>query len=261
MTRLLSNVIKADYIKIKDNKYNLNINPININKEAVDEIKEESPKKKELHKEEKKEIIDPEAIIREATQRADEIINQANEEANQIINQALEDANTKANQIMADAEQNGYNSGYNQAITEVNALKAEIQNQLDATIYEKEETLKAIEPQVIQLVLKISESIFGVMLDINPQLIGLLIRKGLDNTGGIGNMLIHVSKDDYDAASQSKFELSEYSNSETTIEIVKDLSLDRGDCIIETPFGNIDSSFDQQFSTIKQQLIYVAGIR
>jgi flagellar assembly protein FliH len=69
-------------------------------------------------------------------------------------------------------------------------------------------------------------------------------------------IFIHVSKQEYYIVVENLSQLIE-ATSNSAIEVIKDLSLNKGDCIIETPFGNVDSSFDMQFEAIKNDLIYI----
>lgn len=254
MTRLLSNVIKSNYVKIAEDKiYNIQIP--NIFGNSVPKATNNPEVKKEPKKEVKKE--NTEELIKSAQKQANDIIDNAQREAANIINQATNDANIKANQILANAQKEGYNDGYNQAIGEVNSMKVQVQQQLDLAIQQKEQTLQAIEPNVVEMVLKISNSIFGKMLDIDPELILLLMKKGLSETSSVGQIQIHISSDDYEFAIQNKIQLDEFVGNNAQLEIIKDLSLEKGDCIIETPFGNIDSSFEQQFESIKNELFYI----
>ncbi len=249
--KLLSNIIKSSRIKVsEDNKYCLKVidsssTPVNV----LEEFVEETPKQQEK--------LNSEEIIKIAQQEAQNIINDAYSQADDIINQAVADADNEIQRLKNDAQQNGYDTGYSKAISEVEVLKDKVKQELQSAQIEKQQTLEAIEPQVIRLVLQISRSIFGKMIEINPQTIILLIKKGLSESDTTGKISIHVSKLDYDNALAGKNELDEMVGGNAELEIVKDLSLAQGDCIIETPFGNVDSSFDQQFESIKSEILYI----
>lgn len=251
MTKLLSNIIKSTQVSVSSNeKYNIEVPNIHnsdffIEEKIPNTIDESSNK------------LTKEAVIQLAKEKSEYIIKQAQETAKQIIIQANNDASIEAEQIKEIARKEGYDFGYNSAIEEINPLKIQIQQELEAAISEKEETLKAIEPNIVKMVLQISKSIFGKALKTDPQTIVLLIKRGLSEANTTGKVFIHISRYDYEVAQQNISKLSEFVDSNSELEILKDSSLDEGDCIIETSFGNVDCSFDQQFKSIKNELLYI----
>ncbi len=255
--RLLSNIIKSTRINVSQvDKYNIEIPVMPKNIDNTTESVKQKDNINEVNKIELN-VNKSKEIIQQAKEEAQFIIQQAEEEAQFIIQQAKNDAEFKAQQILENAQNEGYNFGYNSAIEEVNMLKMQVQKELELAILEKEETLNSIEPEIINLTLKISKNIFGEMLKINPQIIILLIKKGLSQVNTSGKIFIHVSKDDYAIAQQNITELEDFIGSRVELEILRDLDLDKGDCIIETQFGNVDCSFEQQFESIKNELIYI----
>lgn len=249
--RLLSNIIKSTRVSIlSDDKYNLEVPNIFINKFVESDITKEV-------EEEKLEELTEEDIINMAKQKSEAILSDAKQEAQDIIDKAVNDAEFEAQKILENAQKQGYDLGYNKAISEVDLLKVQIQSELNLAIKEKEETLKAIEPNIVRMVLQISKTIFGKVLDINPETILLLMKKGLSEANTTGKISIHVSKYEYDVAQQNISKLYDFVGDNSEIEVQKDLSLDKGDCIIETPFGNVDSSFEQQFSSVRNELLYI----
>lgn len=253
--KLLSNIIKSTRVKIsEDNKYSLKLvdnsdSTVSVLEEFIEDIPQQTI--------EQEQQLSQEEIIAIAQQEAQNIINDAYAKADEIINQAIRDADNEIQHLKNDARQNGYDTGYSKAMSEVEVLRTQVKQELDSAKIEKKETLEAIEPKVVRLLLQISKSIFGKMIEINPQIIILLIKKGLSESNNTGKITVHVSKLDYENAQKSKHELDEMVGGNAEIEILKDLSLNQGDCIIETPFGNVDSSFDQQFESIKNEILYI----
>lgn len=249
--RLLSNIIKSTRVSVSSiNKFNIEIMPI-VNEIASDNV---------LVSEE---VLDDsfikaneQQIIALANQKAEEIILKANEKANDILTNAICNAEDEAEKIKQDAQKMGYDYGYNSAIEQIETLKAQAQLELENAIKQKEEILLSSEPQMVDMILKLSKTIFGKALEINPQVIMLLIKKALEQSTVNGKLYIHVSKEDYDCVIENVSQIYELSSNEE-IEIIKDLTLTKGDCIIETPYGNVDSSFDMQFDAIKNDLIYI----
>lgn len=246
----MSSIIKSTRVKVVEN-YSVDI--LNTYGEKI--VKQEDNKKVKNEVEQIK--ISNDEIIKNAQHEADIIIERAKSEADNILAEAADSANIQAQAILEKAQQDGYNSGYNQAMDEVAPIKAQAKKELELAKIERQEMIESVEPQMINLVIEIANSIFGTMVNLNPNTIGILIRKGLSEVNGMGEIMIHVSKDDYENAQQQKEELYESLGGNSNLEIIKDMALGKGDCIIETPFGNVDCSFDQQFESIKNELLYI----
>lgn len=251
MTKSLSNIIKSTQVNVSSNeKYNIEVPNIHNSDFFIEEEILNST-------DENINNLTAESTIQFAKDKSEVIISQAQKVAEQIITQANNDARIEAQKIKEIARKEGYDFGYNSALGEINPIKIQIQHELETAIIEKEETLKAIEPKVVRMVLQISKSIFGKALKTDPQTIVLLMKKGLAEANATGKVFIHISKYDYEVAQQNISKLSEFAGNNSELEILKDLSLDEGDCIIETSFGNVDCSFEQQFESIKNELLYI----
>ena len=79
----------------------------------------------------------------------------------------------------------------------------------------------------------------------------------MSQTKIMGDIFIHVSADDYESAINDKDDIVSSREGSVNIEIIKDLSMNVGDCLIETPFGNIDCGIDQQLKEVKSNLYYI----
>lgn len=250
--RLLSNIIKSTQVSVSStNKFSIEVIPIynEINFEQVLEQEEDLL-------DEPVEAITEQEILRLAEVKAEKIIQNANEKANDIITKAVCDAENEAEMIKQEAQKSGYDLGYNGAIEQVASLKKQAQLELENAVKQKEEILLSCEPQMVEMILNLSKTILGKAFDINPQIILLLVKKGLEQSSTNGKLFIHVSKLEYDSVVENLPQLIEFTGN-SDLEVVKDLSLNKGDCIIETPFGNVDSSFDLQFEAVKNDLIYI----
>lgn len=198
-----------------------------------------------------------EDILNHANRQAEEIIADAKNEAKRIVSKARENAEEERLETLENAQKSGYEQGYNSALAEVQSMKEEAEEILQNAHVEREEMIQSVEREMIDLVVNVSEKIIGKTLEINPQIILALIKQGLSQTSVTGELFIKVSEDDYKDVCEHKEEFFALTDGSTNIEITKDFLLSKGDCIIETPFGNIDCSISQQFDGLKQSLYYI----
>jgi flagellar assembly protein FliH len=114
-----------------------------------------------------------------------------------------------------------------------------------------------LEPELIELVGNILQRVGLNTARINPSVTLNLIRQGLTQSNFTGDVTLRVCKDSFDHVVEHKEYLLEYVEGGANLEIMKDHSLGVGDCLIETPFGVVDSSLNMQLEEIKQDLTLI----
>ena len=251
----MSRILKASYVTI-DNKNGI---PINNKMEIYNE--------EYLNIEEKileEEIFDTEAfeeakqdILETARKQAESIIENAKNEAQKIIENSYAEIEENANKIYLENQEIGYNDGYLKGENDAQALKDEAQQLILNAQNEREILEKEIEPNLINLVIDISQKILTKAFEINPEIISLLIKKGLENVKDISNIKIYVSENQYEYLINNKDDIIGVDTIKNNIEILKKASLEDDSCFIETEFGSIQCGAREQFNGIKEALLYM----
>ncbi len=197
------------------------------------------------------------SILERANSESEAIVKNAKAESVKIFENAVRDVQKHIEELKKQAYDEAYARGCEDAQTEATRLMEESEKVLRETYEKKEETLSEIEPKMIELVVKIADKLLGDTVKFNHQVILHLIKKGLSQTTVTGNIKIHVSPDDYDLVIGNKNDILEVAGESAEVEILRDFSLKELDCIIETQFGNIECSLDQQFLNLKENLYYI----
>jgi len=190
-----------------------------------------------------------------ARDEAEAILNDARAEARRITDNAARETEKLRAEALENARGQGYNEGFNKGVSDWDAVKRDAEQLLFETYAEREEIMKNMEPRMVNLISKILEKLLGNYVKINPQIILKLIHEGLSAVVGSEGVKLRVSPDDYSLVSGRFDEIKEFAGS-NSVELVKDASLKPMDCVIETAYGNIDSSLDQQFESLKADLYY-----
>lgn len=188
---------------------------------------------------------------------AHEIIEASRAEAIEIEKQAL----GKSDEIYQNAQNSGYEAGYdagyqagfeegqNQAhsiIEEANALKEQIRQ-------ERAQLILNSESELAKLSLAIASKILNMEVASNDYIKGI-IKEGMNNLIAARNVVIRVSESDYDFATYLKPQIFLMTKNIDKLEIKKDLSMQRGDCIIENLVsGSIDVGIRTQLERIKEE--------
>jgi len=195
------------------------------------------------------------------------ILDQAEAEAARMIREAAvgvevmrRDAEAEREHLRAEVRETawkqGYDEGFRDGDAERNRIVAEAERLQAETLAECERAYAAIEPDMVALTLGITRKLLGDAVAINPQVVLNLIRQGLAEATLTGTLTLRVSKDEYEIVAADKEQLVAMADG-AHIEIVRDVSLAKSDCIIETAYGNIDCSLDRQYESFAQNMRYI----
>ena len=135
-------------------------------------------------------------------------------------------------------------------IDEAAELRKFLDNRRD-DIYEE------AEEQMVQLVLDIAKKVISDELTQNKEAILSLVKKALQKCAFKKMLVLKVSPLDFDFILENKGRICMMVEGISDIEIVSELSLDQGSCIIETPSGEINSSMDIQIKEIEKIFTYI----
>ena len=211
------------------------------------------------------EAEDPEAIaksiIAKAKAEGDKILAKAKSDGEKAGAEAKAQGEAEAVSIKEKAQEDGYNEGMAQAQAEGQKIITEAEGVLSEAIAKRAELEESFEPDMVNLVMDIVKKLIGDTVELYPGTIVNLIKQGIESATLSGLVNIHVSPDDYQQVMEDKDSIDTFADSSVTIEIIKDPSLGKMDCVIETPFGNIDCSLNQQHDTIRDQLKYILSTR
>ena len=196
-------------------------------------------------------------IIRTAEMQANEILNRARMEALAIQSTIESETKEEAAKLLKETRESAYNDAMDIATEEGNRIIDDAKRVLHEARKEREFLQESLEPDIIKLVINITDKIIGNAVKLNPSVICHLVKQGLKTGAATGDVKILVSATDIDEVKAAKNELLALTDGSANVEIVLDHSLGSFDCIIETSFGHIDCSLDQQYSALKENLTYI----
>lgn len=174
--------------------------------------------------------------------------------------------NMAANEIATSktiAYEEGRNEGYQKGISDANAEAARIRAQLEeerARIDQMyEERIVDLEPEFVRILTNIYEQVFKVDLSEDRQIVVNLLRNAMQRIEGTKNYIIHVSRDDYPYVSENKQMLIDACQTQdSTVDLVEDITMRSGECMIETDGGIYDCSLDTQLAALRKKLILLS---
>ena len=255
---------------------------------TADDLRREAEQFKSQWEEEKEKMTagakaEAENIINEAQRAAFEEVKRKTDEAQVLKQQAEEeaeritaDAKVKAAEIenevrqTLDAErkdsrdkgcEEGREKGYGEGKAEVQRLIERTQVVLERAQDKRGEILAETEQEIVDLVLLIARKVIKVISENQRDVIIANVIQALRKVKSKGNVIIRVNMSDMQLATEHKQEFIKLMENANSIQVVEDSSVDKGGCIIETDFGEIDARISSQLAELESKILEISPIK
>lgn len=198
-------------------------------------------------------------LLEQAKEDAAAILEDARSQAAKITEEAQIRAEVERNRVLEEARQQGYTEGLAKANAESEAVKREYREkecQLEA-FYQQQ--IDALEPQLVDAITDIYQHIFRVDPELYRDALIYLIENAMRHAEGGRVFLIHVSKEDHAYVSGQREQIiADTASSRCEVEVVEDMTISKGQCLIETDNGVFDCGLGTQLAELKQRLSLLA---
>lgn len=203
----------------------------------------------------KAEAPNTEAILQQAREEAERLVANAKAQADTIVAEGMEQAALSKKNVLEEARMNGYREGINRANKEVEDMKAQILAKQKALEAEYEAQFQSMEADLVETITGIYEHIFNVDLRSNREILLHLITTTMRKVEGGRSFIIHVSKEDYPMVNMQKKQiLSGLVTSSTSVDVIEDLTLSKGECFIEAEGGIFECGIGTQLKELNKKL-------
>lgn len=184
------------------------------------------------------------------------------EDARKQAEDILEDAKKQAEAILKDAKENGYKEGYEKATIESKQKSDDLQTKLEAdykSMSEKlqneyDEKYQVMESELVDTLMEVFSKVTLTIAEDKKDLVLLLIQRTLKDADANKDFLIRVSDVDYGFVMNSIDKLYDCVSLDSKIEVVRDNTLKKNQCIIETDAGAFDCSLDIQLEGLISEI-------
>jgi flagellar assembly protein FliH len=165
----------------------------------------------------------------------------------------------QAQQQLTERERDAFTKGYAQgeragteaAGAQADQLLCRLAETIDELAATRSEVLRGTEHQVVQLALAVARHILDRALNADRGLLLAMARVALDHLGEHGAATIRLHPDDHALVMTSE----QHSWTNDQIQIVADVSVGRGGCLVQSDFGLMDVSLDGQFNELARTLL------
>lgn len=200
-----------------------------------------------------------EKMLAEVEAERQRLTEEAQADAAMLRNLAAEEIARDKSMALEMGRQEGYEAGMNQAMGELEKMKQELEMERRHLEQQYEDMMFDLEPQFIRHITNIYEKVFLVDLSDKKDIVLNVLQNAMQKIEGSKNYIVHVSKEDFSFVNERKSMLAEATlATDVTVDIVEDVTMRQGDCMIETANGIFDCGIDTQLSAIKNRLVLLS---
>ena len=194
------------------------------------------------------------SIIEAANVKSNEIIELANNESSEIVEKAKK--NTK--EIKETAYNDGFNKGLEDSFVkgkeEINQLLERLEKIIKETINKRVEIIEKSEKQLINICMIMTKKIIKDITNSDKSIILRNISNALNRLKSPTSVTIRVNTNDLKISKTHKDNFYKMLENIESINIIEDITIEKGGCIIETDFGDIDLRISSQLDEIEKTI-------
>lgn len=199
--------------------------------------------------------------IEKIKQEAQKVLDEAKIEAKQIIETAEQKSEEIIEQNRKQGYEQGYEDGFNKGSEEVKHLIERMHKIISEVIAKRQEIIEGTEYQIVSIVLLIVKKIIKIITENQKTVIINNVVEALKKVKGSKNVIIRVNLDDIAMTTKHKEDFIRMIEGLEGIQFLEDSSIERGGCIIETDFGEIDARISLQLKEIEDKILELMPIK
>jgi len=123
------------------------------------------------------------------------------------------------------------------------------------------EILEQTEAQVVELVLLIARKVVKTISENQKNVVLSNISQALRKLKTRSDVIVRVNLADLQLTTEHAKDFIEAAENAKKLSIVEDSSVDRGGCVIETDFGEIDARIQSQLHELEEKILDISPIK
>ena len=193
--------------------------------------------------------------LEEVKAQAQAMIDDAQAQIDEMMEAARQEIEMQRRQAVEEGNKQGYDVGHQKAMSEVDDIKLALEDERRQLEEEYDRLIDTLEPRFIDTITEIYSHIFGIELADNRDILVHLIDSTLRQVESSRTFIVHVSQEDYPYVNMQKQTLTEGATAgKGMVEIIEDIALSQGACLIETDGGIFDCGVDTQLQELTNKL-------
>lgn len=234
---------KNNVIFTDDNNH---INPVELEKQEIERIKQESQK-----------------ILTETEQMVMELLQKARDEARDIITNAREEAEVikiQAGEEAVSIRQKAYEEGLRQAQQEIEGDRQAAIQQSQALLEEARQSkikiFRSCEADMVRLVMAVVKKVIADELKTNPDIIINILQEAIDFLDRPENITVYVNPQELDNILEvmDKGYLNDIGTNNTKMDLKADERISPGGCLLESDAGSVDAQLETRIANVNNAI-------
>ncbi|MDA7025864.1 flagellar assembly protein FliH [Bacillus sp. CLL-7-23] len=204
---------------------------------------------------------DPQLLLHQAKQEANQLLEKANLELEQTRRQIDEEKtnwDTERQALIEQAKKEGFEAGFEHGKADAHKTYQSYLENANAIVssarQDYEEKIEQSAEEIITLAVSLAKKVWHQKPDDKAAFIEL-VKQVLSEIKEFDDISIYVDPEYYEMVRSQKNELQQLLQYGTHLAIYADEKAVKGTCYIETAFGRIDASIDTQLEQLKQKLL------
>lgn len=225
-----------------------------MDEEAIEAWKEEERKKLKVELTEAEKLALKIEMEKEIRTQADVILEQARAQGEQLKTKAKLAAEAEKFELLEAAKKEGYEEGKQKLLDEEQVMVAAFAEKERFLEEQYEKKVGELEPKATEVVIRMLEHLTGVCLETRKGIVTYLVTNALSEADRSNTFLIKVSKEDFEEVKGASERLRALFEREVTLEVVQDVLMKKGECMIETDTNIIDCSLGTQLEGLIEDI-------
>ncbi len=200
-------------------------------------------------------------IKKEAEETAKRILEEAQAKAADMEKEALARVEEIRNQARQAGFSEGHENGWKEGKAEVERLVDRLHVILNKAIEKRNEIIEESETQIINLVLLIAKKVIKVISENQKNVVVNNVIQALRKMKNRGDVVIRVNLADLALTTEHIKDFMRIAETVKSVTVMEDSTVERGGCIIETDFGQIDARISSQLREIEEKIVDLVPIK
>ena len=199
--------------------------------------------------------------VANAQQQAKDLVDRAEAQAQEL----LENAKIKVQMIEEQGRDNGrkegLKEGYEEGFAEIRRLSRQLHYMISGVLERREEIIRSLESDLIDLTLLIARKVVKVLSENQKDIVIYNTLEALKKLRGRGTVILRVNPEDMDVSLNNKENFIREIEKLEDLYLVEDHIVQRGGCIVESDFGEIDAQISSQLREVENQILPIRPVR
>jgi flagellar assembly protein FliH len=200
-------------------------------------------------------------LKQEADEKATRIVSEAESRVAELEASAASKVEAAEREASKQGRVEGREEGYKEGVAEAERLVGRLHIILDRAMDKRAEILAETETQVVELVLLVAKKVVKVISENQKSVVVQNIQQALRKLKTKSDVIVRVNLADLQLSTEHVKDFVQMTENAKRIQIVEDSTVDRGGCVIETDFGEIDARISSQLSELEEKILEVAPIK